>query len=190
MPSPSTLTGRRGGFLCSLAPRFRHDQSGTSAIEFALLAAPFFIFLLLILEVGVVFLVGQALENATQEAARLIRTGQAQQFTRQSFATTICDQLWMFPNCPQALKVDVRVATGFGSADLSSPIKDGALDDSGFGFDAGGGDDIVVVRAFYSWPVTPALPGLIRLLGLRPELPPTGDYLLLSTAVFRNEPFS
>jgi hypothetical protein len=38
--------------------------------------------------------------------------------------------------------------------------------------------------------VLPALPALIRFLGLRPELPPTGAYLLLSTAVFRNEPFS
>jgi Flp pilus assembly protein TadG len=183
-------TGRRVSPLRALALRFRRDRSGTSAVEFAFLAAPFLIFLLLIFEVGIVFLVGQALENATQEGARMIRTGQAQKLTREDFAASICGQLWMFPSCTESLKVDVKVAEDFGSADLSSPIVNGALDDSGFGFDAGQGDDIVVVRAFYSWPVTPALPGLIRLLGLRPQLPATGDYLLLSTAVFRNEPFS
>jgi Flp pilus assembly protein TadG len=168
---------------------FGRDERGTSAIEFALLAAPFFIFLILIIEIALVFLVGQVLENATQDAARLIRTGRAEDFSKESFTQSICDRLRL-PRCEGNLKVDVRVVPDFDSVDLSVPVSDGALNDGGFRFDVGRGNDIVVVRAFYEWPVTPALPALIRFLGLRPELPPTGDYLLLATAVFRNEPFS
>lgn len=70
------------------------------------------------------------------------------------------------------------------------PIANGGLDDSNFGFDGGEGNEVVVIRAFYSWPVTPALPALIELMGLRPKMPQTGAYLLLSTAIFRNEPFT
>ena len=53
---------------------FAHDESGVTAIEFGLLAVPFFSILGAILETSLVFLSGQVLESAVQDASRLIRT--------------------------------------------------------------------------------------------------------------------
>lgn len=191
MLAKSTLEQPRRGPFRRLARAFRRDQKGTAMVEFVLLAAPFFIFLLLIIEVAVVFLVGQSLETATQDSSRLVRTGQAATFSQQNFEDTVCDRLWALPNCGANLSLDVRVVPNFGSVgECPEPIVDGVLDDSKFGFDAGKGNDIVVVCAFYKWPVTPALPALLRWLSFKPKLPRTDDYLLNATAVLRNEPFS
>ena len=63
-----------------------------------------------------------------------------------------------------------------------------ALDQNGelqqnFTFDPGGGGDVVVVRAFYAWPVlTPNLGlGLHNMNG--------NKRLIAASAAFRNEPF-
>ena len=47
-------------------------------IEFALLMLPFFILIFGIFDVGLLIWGGLELDNATSEAARLVRTGQAQ----------------------------------------------------------------------------------------------------------------
>ena len=47
----------------------------------------------------------------------------------------------------------------------------------------GNGGDIVVVRAFYEWPI------YVRLLGNDLANMPGGKRLLAATAAFRNEPF-
>lgn len=184
--------------FCRLAARFGRDPSGASAVEFALLIVPFLIALLLVLEVALVFLVGQALENATQHAARLIRTGQAGGFERPAFEESVCESLWMFPNCAEKLKIDVRVVPDFeAAAELPTPLDDeGLVDDRGFGFDGGRGNDIVLVRTYYEWSGTRVLPALLHFFnswfvgaGSGPE-PSATVYTLPAAAVFRNEPFS
>ena len=74
----------------------------------------------------------------------------------------------------------VEVAKSLTTGDLD---EDGNLDTEDFGFDPGGSNDIVVVRAFYEWDLmTPLLSApLANLSGNR--------RLLQSTVVFRNEPF-
>ena len=69
-PKVRTSPRRRRGFA--------RDDSGVTAIEFGLLALPFFSILGAILETSLVFLSGQVLESAVQDTSRLIRTGQAQ----------------------------------------------------------------------------------------------------------------
>jgi Flp pilus assembly protein TadG len=78
----------------------------------------------------------------------------------------------------------VRTWTSFAAINPSAPIDDdGELDDSEFGFDAGGPSCIVLVRVFYEYDViTPVLgPGLSNMSGNR--------RLLNAAAAFRNEPF-
>jgi Flp pilus assembly protein TadG len=164
---------------------FRRDQKGATAIEFALIALPFFGLLFSTIETALIFLVGQGLETATDNSARLIRTGQAQQakFNKEDFRNSICDQLLVFPSCKQKLILDVRTAADFGSINLSTPVIGGKLNEDGFGYDAGNGDEIVVVRAFYEWPTVTQFVGddLSELAN--------GNHLLVATAAFRNEPF-
>jgi Flp pilus assembly protein TadG len=165
--------------------RFRRDQQGATAVEFALIALPFFAILFAIIETALIFLVGQALETATEDSARLIRTGQAQQsgFDADDFRESICGQVLVLYKCPEKLILDVRTAEDFASVDLSTPVVAGELADDDFEYDDGSGEEIVVVRAFYEWPT------VTQFLGQGFTKLANGNHLLTSAAAFRNEPF-
>jgi Flp pilus assembly protein TadG len=164
--------------------RFRRNDSGATAVEFALVALPFIALMFAILETSLTFFAGQTMETAVGTAARLIRTGQAQQagFDVGKFKDQICDQLSPLLSCA-GIKVDVRKFTTFDNIDLTVPVDtDGNLDVQE-NYDPGHGGDIVVVRAYYEWPV------FVRLLGNDLATLPDGKHLLVATAAFRNEPF-
>jgi Flp pilus assembly pilin Flp len=162
--------------------RFRRDEDGATVVEFALIALPFFSLLFAIIETALIFLVGQALETATDNSARLIRTGQAGAFDADAFRESICSQIEVLSGCREQLILDVRTAADFGSTDQSTPVVDGQLQiKKPEHFDGGGGGDIVVVRAFYEWPA------IAQFFGASPLA--NGNHLLVATAAFRNEPF-
>src|SRR6185295_13715257 len=100
------------------------------------------------------------LENGIIAAARQIRTGQAQamNMTQEQFRGLVCGEISMMLACDSRLGIDVRKYSGFSGVSF-----DAALDDSGnlkgnMKFDPGDPGDVVVVRAFYSWPVlTPTM---------------------------------
>jgi Flp pilus assembly pilin Flp len=54
------------------------DDSGVTAVEFALVAGPFFLFVVALIELGLTFWADSLLDEATQTTARKIRTGQLQ----------------------------------------------------------------------------------------------------------------
>src|SRR5574337_393171 len=58
--------------------RFLRRQDGTAAIEFGMVALPFFGLMFAILETALVFFAGQSLEAAVSEAGRQVMTGQVQ----------------------------------------------------------------------------------------------------------------
>jgi len=55
---------------------FVHREDGATAIEFAILALPFFTLLFGILELAVIFFVQSNVQNAAFEIARTVRTGE------------------------------------------------------------------------------------------------------------------
>ena len=59
--------------------RFNKDREGTTAVEFAILAFPFFLLLFGIIECSLLFFAGQMLESAVDDVGRKIRTGQLDQ---------------------------------------------------------------------------------------------------------------
>ena len=177
----------RGAFA-GIAGRFRalgKDKRGVTIIEFALLATPFFMLLLGILEIGVVFFGDSVLEKATGDAARLVRTGQAQaqNMTQQQFHDYICDQISDLLACGP-LQVDVEAFSSFENVNIANPINgDGTLNTDLDNYNIGNRGDIVLVRTFYSWDImTPLLRPFFSNLS-------NGDRLLTSTQAFRNEPF-
>ena len=56
----------------------KRGNSGSAAVEFALIAPVFFLLLFAIFETGMLFFADMTLENGVAVTARLIRTGQAQ----------------------------------------------------------------------------------------------------------------
>lgn len=178
------------------AGRFGREKDGAAAIEFAIVIFPFLAVLFAIVEVALVFFAGQVLETAVADSARRIMTGEVQKagFTSDQFKQDVCDRLQALFNCDTGVHIDVKkysASSGgdpnsmFGSADLSQPFdEDGNLDVSEFGFDPGKQGDIVVVRVAYEWPI------FVRDFGFNLSTLPNGKRLLMSTAAFRNEPYT
>lgn len=167
--------------------RFRKARSGATAVEFAFVALPFLALLFAVLELGMVFMVSTTLQNAADSAARKIRTGELQAGSPSagSFKTSVCDEMaWLGSDCLSHLTVDVRTFTDFSSIEATSPVTDGAIDETKTQFQPGNAEDIVLVRVYYTWTLfTPLLnTGLDTLAD--------GKRLITATVTFRNEPWA
>lgn len=171
---------------------FAEDKRGIAAVEFALIAMPFFFLIFGLLEVCVIFIMSSILEHAASEASRQIRTGQIQTAghadPRQEFLDDLCDELYGLMACDTGkLKLDVQTFTSFGgtagqTVPFDSTTND--VDDSGFGFNTGAQNEIVVIRVFYEWDlIIPIMSAPLDNMG------GTNRRLLQATVAFRNEPF-
>jgi Flp pilus assembly protein TadG len=179
--------------LGPFARRALCDRSGATAVEFAIIAMPFLFLLFALLELALVFMVSTTLDGAMNEAARTIRTGAAQAAgvsSKEDFRDVVCARLaWLGSQCEDNLSVDVRTFEEFSDLDAPDPIEKGAdgkkvFNEKALQFAPGQADDIVLVRAFYRWPlVSPFLRGgLERLDG--------GVSVITAAVTFRNEPYS
>ncbi|MEX0589808.1 MAG: TadE/TadG family type IV pilus assembly protein [Xanthobacteraceae bacterium] len=178
---------RSGRGFARLAQKFARRKDGTAVIEFAIVIVPFLALMFAIIETALVFYAGQVLETAAADSARLIMTGQAQKqtFTEAQFKSDVCGRLLALFNCDAGVKIDVKKYASFPGSIQTPPLDaDGDLDTSSFGFQPGVQGDIVVVRVVYEWPT------FVRQFGLDLATLPNGKHLLMSTAAFRNEPYS
>lgn len=164
--------------------RLRADNSGATAIEFGIIALPFFALLVALIEVSLVFFANFSLDSAVDEASRLVRTGQAQTqgFSETQFKQAICNNAHGLQNCMSTLKLDVKRFNNFSGVTMPDPLDDNGELRNDFTFDLGAGGDVIIVRAFYVWDLIANFPGS---LGNMPD----GGRLLVATAAFRNEPF-
>jgi Flp pilus assembly protein TadG len=168
--------------------RFVRAREGATAVEFAMVAAPFLFMLFAVVELGLVFMVLVTLDNATTQSARRIRTGELQNAggaSAASFKTDICNRMdWIRSNCLANLNVDVRTYTQFSNANEVSPISNGTFNAGVLTFNPGTASSIVVVRSYYKWKLfTPFLDQAMSKLN-------GGTAVLTATAAFRNEPYS
>ncbi len=173
-------------FACAAGRRFIRQQDGATAVEFAMVAAPFLAMVFAIIETALVFFAGQALETAGADSARLIMTGQAQTqgYDQAKFKQAVCAKIYGLFDCTNGLYVDVKNYTTFGAISTAKPIdSSGNLQTGTFGYQPGGPGSIVVVRLMYQWPV------YVSLLGLNLADSAGNKRLLMSTVAFRNEPY-
>ena len=171
---------------------FSKSEKGTVAIEFAMVALPFFLLVFGILETALVFFAERNMAAAAQVAGREIRVGEYGDITtgdggKTRFLQSLCDQAVGLPDCINSVSFDIRTVTTFAEADALSST--GPCEDTdgtgGFGFNGTCGDDIVVARVCYTWDLfTP----LIGELFASPA--GSGSRIMTGTTVWRNEPFS
>jgi Flp pilus assembly protein TadG len=175
----------------------RKDQDGFTAIEFAMVIGPFLALLFAIMEVALVYFATFSLENATEQASRLIRTGQAQGFSAQDFKDSVCQRVPAFMDCEGDLIVDVRTFPNLSDAANGSPDAvddDGNMIDGFEQFNSGGGGSIVLVNVYYHWSLFASLPDIgLLLTGGKQSIGlgnlADGSRLITSATVFKNEPF-
>lgn len=164
--------------------RFARRQDGAAAVEFAIVALPFFALTFAILETALVFFANQTLQAAAGDAGRLIMTGQAQgaSYSASDFKTQVCNRIYGLFNCTSGMTVDVKTYSTFGAVSNTPPVTNGQFNSAATGYALGGPGCIQVVTLYYQWPIYVPLLQLSNLNG--------NNYLLQATSVFKNEPYS
>lgn len=182
-----------------LAWRLVRSRDGAAAIEFALLAIPYFLVVFAIIETFIAFTGEQLVANATDTMARQLRTGQitraynvATDKTEAQFRDMFCDEISILIQCSDdggdKLILDVRSFSTFAEIPDYIPRKNGDLDAANT-FTPGGPGSKNMLRAYYRWSV---VTDLVRpyISGLRPadgSLP--NEFLIVATATFQNEAY-
>jgi Flp pilus assembly protein TadG len=173
--------------------RFARDDRGVTAVEFGLLALPFFTIIFAILQTAVMFLAMQVLDSAVEDASRMVRTGRAQQagYTITDFRSYLCGYTFSMFDCSQIqIKVQVIATGNFSDVTTSQTVQDCTTTPTTCtwsltqAFNGGIGRDVIQVSAYYRWPLVVALP----YFNLKNQ--PDNYRMISAIRVFRNEPFS
>lgn len=168
------------------AEGFVGSESGATAVEFALVAAPFMAMLMALFQTALVFFASRVLDETTEEASRYIMTGQAQQssMSQSGFKNWVCTQTFALFNCSNFM-INVQAYSSFSGASTTTPTltydANGNVNNT-WGYNIGNPGDTVVVQVMYQWPV------VLGPLGFNLSNLGNGNRLLVSTAVFKNEP--
>ncbi len=173
---------------------FARDERGVTAIEFGILALPFFTIIFAIIETTMVFFAGQVLDSAVEDASRMIKTGRAQAagYNMTNFRSLMCGYTFgLFGTSARTSRSRCRRsrasrrrqrATACRPATMSGqkPAPGTVAQD----FNAGAGRDVIQVFALLPLAAAgePAL--------LQPQEPTRQLSPHCATRVFRNEPFS
>ena len=175
--------------------RYFKNKKGTVAIEFAILAIPFFMLIFAILELAVVFFIHSTLNHAINEAARQMRIGsfQACGGTQQDFKDLVCDNMVGLGDCDKRLRLDVVSQSSFSSISLvpppppnqANPSNPSSTDDiqNGAWSNTTANAPVVIRGLYYHKLVLPTQ--LTRLENING----TGIRMLVATTAFKNEPF-
>ena len=167
----------RGHRLANSVCHLARDKSGATLIEFSLIAFLLIFVISATIEVAFVYWATEQLENGSGDAARLVRTGQAQSqsLSQAQLKGAICQRARILPDCTARLRLDVQSAETFAQINPPDPFdSNGDLKtDNDFSYSPGGPNSISLLTAFYSWP--------IGFFG--------GPYLLRASTPMRNEPF-
>lgn len=168
--------------------RLRKDEDGATAIEFAMVVGPFLMMLFGIIAVGLFYFTTFTLENAVEQAARVVRTGQFQQAgkTAEEFKTKVCEYVPSHIDC--VAKVFVNVKSFASSAAIGPEDIPACLDNDGnlkntADYNPGGASVIVLVWACYEWDM--AKFPWINLGNMA-----NGSRLIQATTTFRTEPYT
>jgi Flp pilus assembly protein TadG len=188
--------------------QFRANQNGSSAVEFAIVAAPFLAILLGALELALIFIVNIGLNVATEALATQIRTGQVQapgiaatsssgvQMDLADAKTALCNQIQIVSsaNCIQQLQIDVRPLTSFQQTSSASPIAGSTFNSSNLCYYSGNAGDVVEMRAYYLYPlIDPLLSYAFSVIKnyISSSGSSSGNYYpIQTTQVFKSESYS
>ncbi len=173
--------------LLSQLRRFRIARSGTTAVEFALIAPLFLGMTFTTFEAGGLLIRSMMLDRALDKAVRTVRVkGGVTTITQTQFRDSVCSGLLMFSSgCAQRLTVEMTViksASSFPSTAMTCVSK--TAPNPTVNYATGARSDMVYVRTCLA--VDPMLPIVATGLGLpRNE---SGQFSVMASGGFMNEP--
>jgi Flp pilus assembly protein TadG len=173
--------------------RLLRSRDGAAAIEFALLAIPYFLIVFAIIETFIAFTGEQLVANAVDTMARRLRTGQitAENTTEAKFRSEFCDEISILIQCGEDNKLilDLRSFSNFADIPKTVPRESGEQ----FGdltatdvYEPGGAGTINMLRAYYRWEI---VTDLVRpyISTIRPSDGSRSEFLIVATAAYKNE---
>lgn len=169
--------------------RYRNDEGGATAIEFAIVATPFLMFVFGLIGIALHFFILSSVEKGMDQASRLIRTGQTDGMTVNDFKQAVADNagVWVKDDKLQVFVttyptwadvVESACVNGDGSVAINTVPGTQPIAQS-----AGGAEDIVVVTSCYKWELAAHIPFLH--LGNLAD----GSMMMQSSTAFRSEPY-
>jgi len=181
--------------------RLGRDIRGITAVEFALIAPVFLLFVLGIIEFGLVQYASATLEGATMQSARMGKTGYTDDgISREDYIISVVEDRASGLLDPALLSIDTQTYGQFDHIHEPEPITNdvngNGIYDAGDAYEdingnaqwdadmgaagLGGAGDIVVYTVTYEWPLmTPLISSVIG----QDSIP------LSSSVVVRNEPW-
>lgn len=169
------------------------DESGATAVEFAMVMGPFLMLLFGIMSVGFYFFALFSLEHAIEDASRQLRTGTAQTSnkTPAAFKADVCAKLPAFMGCTGASdKVRVNVQNSSTYTVAAATCKDNGqlITNEASAYNTGSAGDVVIVTVCFEWDLG-NLPNMNYWIA--PASAKMGNSLLLSAStVFTTEPYN
>jgi Flp pilus assembly protein TadG len=175
-------------------PRWVRDERGASAIEFAMVALPFFMFTLGLIGIGLYFFTMSSLAYGAEAAARQIRTGQAQKgaVTVSQFKNLVCLAAGSYINCNK-LSVIIQSEDEWKNITPTSCVDSsgnraastGTVTDAVSTY-TGAASKAVLITLCYTWDLAQTFPFLKLGTGSNG----TGSAVVQATTAFRTEPYS
>ncbi|MBX4899375.1 TadE/TadG family type IV pilus assembly protein [Rhizobium bangladeshense] len=203
-------TDRKRGFAPFRFSQFRavaRSRDGAAAIEFALLAIPYFVVIFAILETFIAFAAEELVSNAVDTMSRRMRTGQitynlgrTTDMSQTQFRQAFCSEISILIKCstseaatPSKLYVDVQTFSSFSAIPTTIPRvssdRYADINTAAFKYTPGGAGTINMLRAYYRWEI---ITDLVRpyITTIRPSdgSMPT-QYLIIATSAFQNEQY-
>ncbi len=175
--------------LSRLQQRYRADTRGALAIEFAAVVMPFVTLLFGTIAVGLYFFVTFSLENAVEQSARQIRTGQAQlaNMTKAQFKALVCGKAPGFIDCTNYLRVNVVEFNSFAAVAPPTCIDTNTgnlISDPQNDPVPGADGNVVLAIVCYEWKLAGMLP-FLKLGSMN-----NGSSMIQAATTFRTEPYS
>ena len=175
---------------------WKTDQSGFTAVEFAMVAMPFLMLLFGTLSVCLFYFTNFTLENAVWSASRGIRTGQFQQGEgsysgittpedrKKAFKQALCAKAPAYIDCNKVIVLVQSNSGGFGGITQPVCATNGTMVDQATAeFNPGGASSVVLITACYPWDFGGRLP-FFALNNMK-----DGSLLLQASVAFRTEPY-
>ncbi len=180
--------------------RFQRSEDGATAVEFSIVATPFFMFIFALIGFSFFFFNMNSIEMGMDAASRLIRTGQATAnsqtpLTVDQFKQKICDGAGRWINCNN-LQVFAQHWSNWVPGPNDPPlnpsdcvdsnstvIQNSAPGSSPIANYTGTASDIVIVTTCYKWDFASKIPFLK--IGNMPD----GSMMMQTATAFRSEPY-
>ncbi|MBN2629070.1 MAG: pilus assembly protein [Rhodobacteraceae bacterium] len=174
--------------ITQMLARFRKDEKGLAAIEFALFFPLFMGMFFWAVELGIMQIKSVMLDHALDVSIREIRLGMVEDPSPEKLKTAICSRARIIGDCADQLMIDLRPVSTTTWAMPNTPVACVNNDDEDMQptvtFDPGRQNEIMLVRACVNIPVT--FPNLM--FGRQLHKDSSGRISIASITAFVNEP--